>query len=161
MSNYTDNNEVVKFLFKYYGQNLHILNNRLLLFKLSQNHPFLMDYYPFRYHYYNFIAESYNHNFYNGKKELDNLKYRFQGLNPEFSLMWNNDIGEPQQFDSFIVKKDGRRYKTIRVTSLQKTFRLKKGNYKVYKINQKVKVVLHFYLYGIIAEIISPVDKKQ
>jgi hypothetical protein len=156
MSNYTDNDEVVKFLFKYYGQNLHILNNRLSLFKMSQNYPFLIDYYPFRYHYYNFIAESYNRNFYNGKRELANIKHKFYGLNPEFSLTWNNEVGEPQIFDGFIVKKYRKIYKAIKISSLQQTFKLIKGNYKEYEINQKVKVVLHFYLYGIIAELIKP-----
>lgn len=161
MSRYTDNDEVVKFLFKYYGQNLYILNNRLSLFKLSQNHTFLENYFPFRYHYYNFIAESYNHHFYNGRKELDNIKYKYHSLNPEFSLIWNNDDGEPQVFDGNIVKKDRKRYKAIRISSLQQTFRLKKGNYKNYEINQKVKVILHFYLYGIIAEITSPAGNKS
>lgn len=160
MYNYTDNNEVVKFLFKYCGQNLHHINNRLSLFKLSQNHPFLIDYYPFRYHYYNFIAESYNNRFYDGRKELENIKYKFHGLNPEFSQMWNNEDGEPQIFAGLIVKKDNRRYKAVRISSLQQTFRLKKGNYKEYGINQKVKVVLHFYLTGIIAEIKSPAGNK-
>lgn len=69
MYSYADNNEIVKFLFKYCGQNLHHINNRLSLFKLSRNHPFLIDYYPLRYHYYNFIAESYNNRFYDGRKK--------------------------------------------------------------------------------------------
>ena len=99
-----------------------ILNNRLSLFKLSQNHPFLENYFPFRYHYYNLIAKSYNHNFYYVSKELDNIRYKYHSLNPEFSLIWNNDDGGPQVFDGSNVKKDGKRYKAIRISSLQQTF---------------------------------------
>ncbi|MAE09360.1 MAG: hypothetical protein CL661_11465 [Bacteroidetes bacterium] len=58
MEEYLDNNEVVKFLFKYYGQNLHKAENRNLLFKLSKSHPIIEDTNPLRFYYFNFMAES-------------------------------------------------------------------------------------------------------
>ena len=122
---------------------------------MSQSYQFLKDYFPLRYHYYNFIAESYNHNFYNGKKELNNIRYKYYGINPEFSLTWCNEKGESEIFEGIVVKKENKKYKAIRISSLQQTFRLKKGNYEKYKLNQKVRVILYFYLYGIIAEIIE------
>jgi len=153
MSLYIDNNEIVKFLFKYYGQNLHVANNRIKLFEFIRKYPFLSDYYPFRHHYYKFIAESYNHNFYAGKKELDNIKHKFFGLNPEFKQKWNNMEGEPEIFKGIIVKKDRKKYKAVKISSLQQTFRLKKGNYSNYEVGEGVNVILNFYLNGIIAEI--------
>jgi uncharacterized protein YneR len=148
MTNYIHNNEIIKFLFKHYGHNLHIEDNRSHLFNLSQNHPFLKDNYPLRFHYYNFIAESYNHNFYNGKKELEKIKHRYYSINPEFNFTWCNEEENTEVFDGIIVKRDKKKYKAVKISSLQQTFRLKKGNYDIYKINDEVKVILMFYLYG-------------
>jgi hypothetical protein len=154
MKTFTDNNETIKFLFKYYGHNLYIKENRDNLFFLSQNYEFLKDSYPLRYHYYNFVAESYNNNFYKGKRELEKIKVKYYGLNPEFSIPWYDEDGNIKKFEGRIIKRDRSKYKAVVITSLQHTFRLHKGIYDKYKIDDKVKVKLNFYLYGIIAKIV-------
>lgn len=153
MNHHLDNNEVIKFLFKYYGHNLHLEKNRNSLSNLSRNYPFLKEDFPLRYYYYNFIAKSYNHDFYHGKQELSEIKYRFYGINPEFSFTWCDGDGETEILIGIIIKKENKKYKAVKIPSLQQTFRLAKGNYDKYKANTEVKVILKFYLYGIIAEI--------
>lgn len=155
MTGYLDNNEVVKFLFKYYGQNLHIPENRSLLFKLSKNHSIIEKNSPLRFYYYNFIAESYNHNFHFGRESLKEINSKYHSLNPEFHYLWLNEDGKEQIFNGKIKKRDYSKYKAIKVSRLQQTFRLVKGDYSKYVIGQDVKIKLHFYLYGIRAEIIN------
>ena len=155
MKNYLDNNEVVKFLFKYYGRRLHNNNNRIFFFKLSRTCGFLEDDIPLRYNYYHFVAESYNRNFKYGLEHLKQIKAKYNGLNPDFHIVWKDDDGEEVIFDGLIIKKSGQRYKGIKITSLQKFFRLIRGNYKSYAVGQKVKIKLHYYLDGLRAEIMK------
>ncbi|NJL77214.1 MAG: hypothetical protein HC892_21545 [Saprospiraceae bacterium] len=153
MKEYLDNNEVVKFLFKYYGQNLHISENRNLLFKLSKKHPVLEDSNPLRFYYFNFMAESYNHNFHFGRESLKEINLKYHSLNPEFHYLWLDENGNKQIFKGKVIKQDYNKYKAIKVSSLQQTFRLVKGDYSGFSLGQDVEIKLHFYLYGIRAEI--------
>ena len=41
------------------------------------------------------------------------------------------------------------------LSTLQQTIRLLKGNYEKYVIGTSIRVRLHFYLYGLMAEIID------
>ena len=154
MENYLDNNEVVKFLFKYYGQNLHIPSNRTSLFNLSKHHPVVEETNPLRFYYFNFMAESYNHNFHFGKESLREINTKYNGLNPEFHYIWLDEDGDEQIFKGKVVKRDYSRYKTIKISRLQQTFRLIKGDYSGFVLGADVNIKLHFYLYGIRAEII-------
>lgn len=155
MEEYLDNNEVVKFLFKYYGRNLHVSENRNSLFKLAKKHPFVEESSPLRYYYFNFIAESYNHNFHYGRESLKEINTKYNSLNPEFHYLWLDEDGKDQIFKGKITKRDYSRYKKIKVSRLQQTFKLIKGDYSKYAIGDVVDIKLHFYLYGIRAEIIK------
>lgn len=159
MKEYLDNNEVVKFLFKYYGHNLHKAENRNLLFKLSKNHPIIEESNPLRFYYFNFMAESYNHNFHFGRESLKEIKSKYHSLNPEFHYIWFDEEGKEQIFKGKIVKRDYSRYKSIKVSRLQQTFRLVKGDYSKYIIGTDINIKLHFYSYGIRAEIVCLVLK--
>ncbi|GAB3166570.1 hypothetical protein GCM10027291_12500 [Telluribacter humicola] len=44
---------------------------------------------------------------------------------------------------------------------MQLTVRLVKGNYDKYPIGSKVNVKLHFYLYGLMAEIVNTQNKSN
>jgi hypothetical protein len=155
MKTYLFNNEVVKFLFKYFGRLLHSTNDRIFFFELAKNHRFLEDEIPLRYHYYHFIAESYSRNFSYGFSHLDQIESRYHGLNPEFNIVWANDYGTEEVFDGIVVKGAGHNYKALKVPSLQKTFRLVKGNYEQFSVGARVNVKLHFYIYGLRAEIVE------
>lgn len=161
MHNYTDNNEVVKFLFKYYGRRLFDPNNRIMLFRIARNHPILETQSPLSYHYFHFIAETYNRNFSDGRRALQNIQNKYSGLNPDFHYVWKDGDGNDEIMNGQVVKNQGQRYKAISVYSLQHTVRLVKGNYENYKVGQKVKVKLHFYLYGLMAEIVGVVDESK
>lgn len=153
MENYQDNFEIVKFLFKYYGRNLHDTNIRIKFQRLSRQNPLLEKENPLRYNYFNFMAESYNYLFHEGKTYLLNLQSKYYNMNPEFHYVWKDANGYEIEIVGQVVKNTGEKYKAIKIPAWQQTFRLKKGNYESFGIGQPVLVKLHFYLYGIIAEI--------
>ena len=155
MENYLDNNEVVKFLFKYYGQNLHIPSNRTSLFNLAKNHSIIQETNPLRYYYFNFMAESYNHNFHFGRESLKAINTKYYGLNPEFHYLWLDEDGGEMFFKGKIVQHNYSRYKGVKIPRLQQIFTLVKGDYSKIAIGEDVNIKLHFYLYGIRAEIIK------
>ncbi|MBK7683757.1 MAG: hypothetical protein IPJ26_15380 [Bacteroidetes bacterium] len=68
MESMQENFEVVKFLFKIYGRNLHNVNTRVKLLQLGRK---ILNWKkkdnPLRYYYFKFMAESYNFNYYDGK----------------------------------------------------------------------------------------------
>lgn len=155
MENYLENNEVVKFLFKYYGRRLYNPNYRIKLFTLSRKHSFLEEEISLRYYYFNFLAESYNKHFAEGRKMLKNIKQKFNGLNPTFHYIWSDSDGEEIFFDGIIRLWHKTKYKCIKISQHQQFVPLVKGDYSDRKINEIVRVKLHFYLNGIKAEIID------
>ncbi|MFN6085455.1 MAG: SIR2 family protein [Fluviicola sp.] len=154
MESYLDYDEIVKFLFKYYGRRLHFIEYRVKLFSLARKFSFLEEDIPIRYFYYHFIADSYNHNFNFGLEHLSNIKSRYNGFNPEFRTIWKDSNGYDFIFDGTVINNTGKRHKTIKISSLQRSFRLIKGEYSKLNAGKSVKVKLHFYIDGIRAEII-------
>lgn len=155
MEQYTDNNEVVKFLFKHYGRNLHVPNNRIKFFSLTKSHPILEKYSPLRYYYFSYMAECYDHHFHYAHSLLNQIKGQFNYLNPEFHYLWlESDKNVPRIFDGIIIRKH-KQMKRVKVSELQQHFALIKKDKENYDIHSQVQVVLHFYLYGIRAEIIK------
>jgi len=155
MESYQDNFEVLKFLFKHYGRNQHDPNNRVKLLRLSRNGELLEKENPLRFNYFNFIAESYNFHHSDGRKYLEKIQSQFWNLNPEFHMVWLDQFGNEEEFVASIVKRSEEKYKAVKLSSLQLTVRLIRGNYDNFAIGQEVKVKLHFYLYGLMAEIIN------
>ncbi|WP_411895118.1 SIR2 family protein [Winogradskyella sp. A2] len=160
MSNYTENNEVVKFLVKYYGRRLFDVNNRIKFLRLCRKNSFLEDEIPLRYYYFNFIAESYNLHFRDGIEYLKQIKGKFYGLNPSFHYVWSDSDGEELIFDGTISQWYKTKYKAVKINQYQQFIQLIKGNYKNYKLGTNVKIKLHFYLYGIKAEIIKEKENE-
>ncbi|QJB38785.1 SIR2 family protein [Chitinophaga oryzae] len=152
---YQENFEVVKFLFKYYGNMLHIPNIRIKFLRLSSTNPGLEKENPLRFNYFNFIAETYNHHFHEGKGYLNNIQSKFFNLNPEFRLTWNDPDGAPLLFEAKIVRNHGEKYKAIKISSIQQTIKLVKGDYKNYNPGDFVRVKINFFLYGLMAEILD------
>ncbi|WP_339699686.1 SIR2 family protein [uncultured Roseivirga sp.] len=155
MRSYMDNNEVVKFLFKYYGRELYNLNSRMDFFRIAKDYPSLEEEMPLSFYFFHFIAESYNYNFSYGQNALDSIKSKYHGLNPEFHYVWSDTNNVEVVFEAKIVQRNDAKYKAVKITDLQRTFKLKKGSYSNYKKSEVVSVKLHFYLYGIRAEIVK------
>ena len=155
MEHYTDNNEIVKFLFKYYGRRLNNPNIRVKFFDLSRDHPIIEETNPLRFYYFTYIAECYSHHFQYAKNSLRNINYKFNYLNPEFHYIWTEpEKDTPRVFDGIIVKKQ-HGFKKVKIPELQQQFILVKNKQMNYKVHTHVKVILHFYLYGIRAEVIK------
>ncbi len=158
MKHHMDNNEVVKFLFKYSARRLHDNNERIYFFELSKKFSFLEEVLPLRFHYYNFVAESYNRHFKYGLEHLKQIKTRYNGLNPEFHVVWQDPFGEDWVFEGIVVARGNNSHKGMKIPYLQRTFRLIKGNYEKYSPGHKANVKLHFYLDGLRAEIVETPD---
>lgn len=161
MEGYQENLEVIKFLFKFYGRNLHDPNMRVKLLRLSRENPILEKGNPLRYNFYNFIAESYNFQHFEAKKYLQNIKSHFLSLNPEFHFVWSDQDGEEQIFKALLIRNFGEKHKAVKISNIQLTVRLIKGNYERFNVGATVRVKLHFYLYGLMAEIISIVESHS
>jgi hypothetical protein len=155
MEYYQQNYEVTKFLFKHYGRNLEDPNIRIKFLKLSHNNQHIEKESPLRYNYFNFIAETYNFHFNEGRTYLENIRTKFYNINPEYDIVWKHSDGNEWVFDGKIIKKTGERFKAVKIPALQQTVRLMKGEYDKYPLGCDVTVVLHFYLYGLIAEIVE------
>ncbi|MBC7525091.1 MAG: SIR2 family protein [Flavobacterium sp.] len=156
-----ENFEVVKFLFKIYGRNLHDANTRIKLLRLGRENTQLEKDNPLRYYYFQFMAESYNFNYYDGKNYLNNIQTKYHNLNPEFHYEWKDTDGEVLIFDATVIKNSGERFKAIKISPIQLTARLVKGTYDKFAVGAAVKVKLHFYLYGVMAEIIQLTEEIE
>jgi len=161
MESMQENFEVVKFLFKIYGRNLHEANTRVKLLRMARENTQLEKDYPLRFYYFKFIAESYNFNYFDGKNYLNNIQSRYHNLHPEFHYEWKDPSGEVLLFDATVVKNPGQRFKAIKISNIQLTARLIKGNYDMFSVGSKVKIKLHFYLYGLMAEIIQTTENSH
>jgi len=153
MENYQSNFEIVKFLFKIYGRNLHNPNIRIKLLRLSRDNSKLEKDNPLRFNFFNFIAESYNNNYSEGKRFLNNIQTKYNNLNPEFHYQWKDQTGEVRIFEAKVIRNNGEKFKAIKIPEIQLTAKLIKGNYDNFIIGANVNVILHFYLYGLMAEI--------
>lgn len=156
---YQGNFEVVKFLFKHYGRNLHDPNVRIKLLRISRGNPHIEMANSLRFNYFNFVAETYNYNFFEGKTYLLNIQRRFHNLNPEFHFVWRDSAGEEVHFKAKVIKTSGEKIKSVKIPSIQQNIRLIKGNYDKLTLGANVYVRLHFYLYGLMAEIIENVSE--
>lgn len=160
MEYYQDNFEVTKFLFKYYGRNLYEPNIRIKLLRMSKDNPNIEKDNSLRFNYFNFIAETYNLNFFEGKNFLHNIKTKFHNLNPEFHYVWSDSHAQEILFEAKVIRKTGEKLKSIKISSIQQSIRLIKGNYDSYVLGSSVVVRLHFYLYGLLAEITNQNNDK-
>lgn len=160
MEQYVDTYEVVKFLFNYYGDYLYDVNIRIKLLRLSKQNESLERDMPFRYNFYNFISETYNDNYKAGQSYLQNIKKRPYYLNPTLHYIWRNPDGEQRIFDGTIIINTYTGYKMVKVQENQQIVKLKKGNYEKYPTHTKVKVRMHFYLNGLVAEIMDREERK-
>ena len=153
LKNYIDDKNVVSFLFKYYGRNLHIADNRIRFFELTRQNEFLERTSPLRFYYYSYIAEFYNYSFKEGKALLYDLyKTRQIKFNPDFHLYWLDLNGDKVLFEAEIVKE--KKLIKVRINKLHKTINLIKGDYPNIKDSQDVSVVIRFMFDGLQAEII-------
>lgn len=160
MENYTYNNDVSKFLFKYYSRRLNYMNYRIKFFNLVKTVNTLKDFKTLLYNYYMYIAESYNTNFKYAYDFLKDIDKSYNYLNPDFQQVWKeSDSDDYRIFSGTIVKKNG--YYMFKSYNLQNRFMLKRCDKKYLQEGLKVKAYLHFYFTSIRAEIISLITAED
>jgi hypothetical protein len=151
---YWENQEVVKFLFKIYGRQLHRPYDRENLLRLADSNSILEEANPLRYYYFMFVACSYNFQWQLANKYQKQIKSKFENYNAEYHQIWRDKEGDELLFDAYITKSAGKS-KAIKLSETQIDIRLQKGNYEEFNVGDPVFVRLHFYLYGLLAEIVK------
>jgi hypothetical protein len=155
MKNYTDEKDVVYFLFKYYGRNLHSPANRISYSELIRNNDFLEKLTPMRYNYFTSICDAYDYRWYDAKEYLNEIRFVKQSnINPDFFLYWRKEDGSDQIFEGEIILD--KKIKKVQISRpFFKQILLVKGKYDKYKEGRLVSVKLRFFIEGIRAEIIE------
>jgi hypothetical protein len=155
MKNYTDDKEVVYFLFKYFGRNLYSPDNRIRYSELIRNNVFLKTFTPMRYNYFTSICEAYDYRWADAKDLLSEIRaIKQSNINPDFFLYWRKEDGTDHIFDAEIILD--KKVKKAQISRpFFKNFVLVKGNYDKYKDGKPIKVKLRFFIEGIQAEIIN------
>ena len=150
---YMDNKDVIYFMFKQYGRNLHFPNSRIQFFNLIRQNDFLKSAYPLRYYYFSAVSEFYNYRWKDGRELLNELGFeRNYSLNPDFYLTWKDSNGIEEIFDGEVILE--RKIKKTMINSpFFKQFTLVSGNYNDLQPNSLVKVKLKFFLDSIKCEI--------
>lgn len=153
MELYLDNSEVVRFLFKIYGQNLHNSNTRIKFFDLVRKNYYLENENSLRFYYYMYVAESYNYNIYEGFNYLKKIKSNFSLLNPEYERLWlEANTDKARLFEGVIVRKD--KHLVFKTKDMQiKTRIIKSNNISNLEEGQRCKAHLVFTLTGIKSKI--------
>lgn len=156
LETYLDNKDVVYFLFKYYGRNLHIVQNRIKFFEVIRNNRFLEDQSPLRYNYFNGICEAYNYRWSDSKESLSEIRGVKQSqLNPDFFLYWRDNDGELKVFVAEVIANDKGVKKAQVNRPFFRQFFLISGDYNNVKLGDVVDIYLKFFLDGVKAEIVK------
>jgi hypothetical protein len=149
MEEYTDEDEVAKFLFKEFGRNLNDPNIRMKFFRLSKSMEWYAEENPLRYYYNNFVAESYNTQFHAANTYLRQIVEKYQYLNPEFQRVWlNPDSDQPREFAGK-VGKSKRGFKTFVSSDFPTGILFTKNGIEKVDFGTHCVVNIHFYLNGL------------
>lgn len=81
---------VVRVLFKHYGEQLYDVNVRQKLLSLEREHSDTIKKDRLRYHYYRYVAYSYNQQFSYAWEELGELRTLPFAANPNIQQVWLN-----------------------------------------------------------------------
>lgn len=151
---YSDHDEVVKFLFKYYGNNLNYVDLRLKFFDLNKRVDFQDS---LMHNYYMYVAESYNANFHYGRQFLVNIENKYYYLNPDFQQEWKESDSDAIKCFEGMIKKHNKGYWVFKVRDFQTVFPIKNKNKIKLIEGMNVKANLIFSFNGIRAVIIDAI----
>ncbi|QIL78303.1 SIR2 family protein [Hymenobacter sp. HDW8] len=145
--------EVTKFLFKYYGRNLHNINIRIKFYRIAKDYSSLADDNTLRYDYFMFIADSYSRHFKQAERYLRGLKGNYAQINPDFHYTWKESTtGEDEIFEAIVHRTD-KGFPLAKIPVLQERFPFVKGQSSQFEQGIRCKVKLLFSFNGIRAEV--------
>jgi hypothetical protein len=148
---YSDYNEVVNFLFKYYGNRLNYVDCRLKFLDLNKRVDLQGS---LMYNYYMYVAESYNSNFRYGRQFLRNIENKYLYLNPDYQQGWKEPDSDEMKIFEGSIRKNDKGY-VFKSTDLQSFFIISNKHKFKLKDGMKAKANLSFLLNGIRAIIIE------
>lgn len=153
---------VARTLLKYYGNNLHIAQNRMSLYDLLKNNSELERTEKIWFNFFLYMASAYDRHWGEAFSYIKILHSEFSyHKNPKLQFVWKDTEGEPVVFDAIITFS--RKWKgskpLVKIPSLQQ------NNFNLFKDNKlpfdrlaegdKVKVKLLFFFTGIKARIVD------
>lgn len=154
LETYLDNKDVVYFLFKYFGRNLHDVQNRIKFFNIVRDNQFLEEQSSLRYNYFNGICEAYNYKWSESKGSLAEIKGIKQSqLNPDFFLYWKDADGELKVFEAEVTVNEKKVKRAQISRPFFRHFFFVSGDYSGVREGEAIKVYLKFFIDGIKAEI--------
>jgi len=159
LENLSYNDEVAKLLFKYYGRNLNVFENRTKFFKLLKGGYEFRKYETLRFYFYSYVAESYNRNFSYADENIQNIFSLNTSFNPDLHEMWIEENGDESVFTGIIFNTQ-RGFTNLKVSEIQLKCRLMKESYLKFhpKASERYKIKLHFFIKGIRAELIEKIE---
>lgn len=158
MENYIYNNDVSKFLFRYYSARLNTTKYRIKFFDLTKSVNKLKDFKTLSYNYYMYVAESYNGNYAYAFSYIKNIDRTYSFINPDFQQIWKESDNEENRIFEGVIIKHTKGYYMFKAYDLQSKFILKKNIRRNFIDGEKAKAYLHFYYNGIRAEILNEED---
>jgi hypothetical protein len=154
---------VAKLLFNYYGRNLHLEHNRTKFDRIVKNNARILERDPIHYYFFKCVEAAYNKCFDESYRYAMDLRSICPYYNPVYHETWRDaKSNEPVVFSGIIIRNSSGKFK-VRIIDLQQSFRLRFTDGLYIKINDgmSVEVLLHFYLTGIRAEIVSFENTKN
>lgn len=113
---------VVRTLFRAYGENLHDVNTRQKLLSLERGHEETLKKDRLRYHYYRYVAYSYDKAFKYAWEELNKLRRLPFSLSSDIEQHWCDSEGEPRLFEA---QYDHGKTNAVFVPEIQRSFNLR------------------------------------
>jgi len=157
ISYYDYNEDVITFLFNYYGQNLNYYDYRMKFFKLCKQNSSLLDNEKINWHFYHFKANAYSHRMKEAWEELTLLRTSFNNILLKENHFWKVQDGEENcEFTGKIIKNN-RGYLTFKVNEMGGRLRAKVDMNTNKKLvpNNEYYAHLYFTYTGVWAKVLS------
>lgn len=157
---YSDDFQVAKILFEYYGHRLNNSDYISKFIKLTDSQHHTTERSLVKYKYYNFILECYNHHFNKANRIISEILELGVSRSMSFRQYWRDEDNEIKVFIGRL-QKNSRGFWVVRIQNLDQAFLLNKklsADLEM-KVDLEVKLQLLFETSGIRAQIIDIVGK--
>jgi len=149
--------DILFYLFNFYGNNLQYINYRIKFFDLARSNKILQEQEDLKWLYYHFIAESYNLKFQTAFEHQRNIRLDYKNAYIKDPLYWKETDGEKfKMFEGKIfINRNGFYELKILQTGSKLVAKINNKEYKNLKDQGIYNVYLYFTYTGIWAEILD------
>ncbi|MEM6815922.1 MAG: hypothetical protein AAF600_16300 [Bacteroidota bacterium] len=151
------NEDVVKFLFNYYGQNLNYYDDRMKFFRLCKDNSSLEEFEKLNWYFYHFKANAYSNRMGDAWEDLSSLRSTFSNVILKGEDFWKIQDGEENYLFTGKIIKNNRGYLSFKVDERGGKLKAKVDvnlNGKLVP-NKRYNAHLYFTYTGIWAKVLS------